>query len=211
MIKRFFRKVVPVTLLLLLGSSVAFPYVPSYAAVSPPCFTSTDGIVYTNMDKTHSYNMGVAAVGERYDMGGNCFSDNHVQDWYEGVDCSGLVFRAWMLSNSPTTDKNFYWRDYLNNRRNGFSTKTLKDNPNTPTWGKYAGPGATGYMDAVSWDQGAGPNGHVFLVLGNNGYNSFTALEARSPSEGINIWLNRTLTAGHVWDGYVRRGWAVWY
>lgn len=57
------------------------------------------------------------AVGEPYQLGGGWFTDNNTNDGfhstkgYEGLDCSGLVFKSWGLPYSLGQSYTWVWQD----------------------------------------------------------------------------------------------------
>lgn len=183
------------------------------------CSTGPDGVpttqnysasymyyMYAATAANEGYNNGDAAFGDLTWPGGQagvCWNDDDsglgpghpVQpghSYYEGLDCSGLVSKAWgMRANYTTSDAWTYWYYHNAYRPGGFYTGAMYGAADNATW-KSLNWGDRNFMDA------AVKSGHIVLIVSPSASGtSDQTFEANGHVNGTGYFSSRNLSSGY--------------
>lgn len=196
-------------LLVAVATTVAFAFLPmSPAFAYTGCTAGSTGIDTTAPTRSTAYQFIQGAAFERYLLGGACYVDDNAASTSEGIDCSGLVAKAWYLRTDYATNWGFrshynfrsvngVWRvDSLTNVRPVISTQYLYVD-STWSWSSIPISSAT-LMDAFVYQkEQSSPGdawGHTGLIVDNSSLGvSVHTFEARSSAYGVGEFFGRNL------------------
>lgn len=161
--------------------------------------------------RQQAYNVYSTAIAEGYHWGGGCFNDNNIDDspgepvqtestHGEGPDCSGLVFKTWMLGNSSGTTA-FYKRAKLNYYHGPFASGSFQSS--TVAWSVIPKANAA-YLDAFASSY------HIGMVQYKVSSGVDWIFEAKSEGSGTNVWQRsyRDPASTDYTNAAQRNGWA---
>jgi hypothetical protein len=193
----------------LAAAFVGLTGMPSLASfVSDNCYKNQAPDSYHRRKDAQAY--ASVAKGEGYEWGGGCWNNNNRDDTPgapdsngEGPDCSGLVFKAWELRNTPN-DTGFTWYDKLQNVHGVYSSYDFRTPVSSDPFVKLPNKSrsTTMYMDAFA------KNGHVGLISSSVPPSSNTdyIIEAKGDSSGTGEWLE-TYRYNSSYVGVKRKNW----
>jgi hypothetical protein len=159
------------------------------------------------ISRANAMNLTLSAQYEGYEWGGGCWNDNNIDDspndppstfaGGEGPDCSGLVFKAWMLGHDAS-DPAMYFSSNWRNDHGPYTTGTFRNG--TMAAVQMISKSSATFADAFV------SKAHMGLVFARNADGTDLIFEAKGEAYGTNIWT-RTYRGTFLYKAIRRRGW----